>query len=110
MIGGVSVRSDGDVDVVDDPALLEADEPLGHGRMFRVGGPVAPVTARPGRRSDQGQHARLHGDGRRHARVQAVGSGPAGRLERLRRRDVSRSSTRSPTVTTPLSVRATPTA
>ena len=47
MIGGLGVRPNGQVDVVDDPALLDPAEPLGTGRMFRVGLPVAHVTDGP---------------------------------------------------------------
>ena len=39
MIGGLSVRPDGVVYVLDDPALLDPAEPLGTGRMFHVGLP-----------------------------------------------------------------------
>jgi hypothetical protein len=45
MIGGLSVRPDGVLYVLDDPALLDANEPLGTGRMFHVGLPAAHVAA-----------------------------------------------------------------
>ena len=43
MIGGLSVRPDGVVYVLDDPALLDPAEPLGTGRLFHVGLPAAHI-------------------------------------------------------------------
>ena len=45
MIGGLFVRPDGVVYVLDDPALLDPAEPIGTGRMFHVGLPAAQVAA-----------------------------------------------------------------
>jgi hypothetical protein len=47
MVGGIGLRPDGHVMVVDDPALLDPAEPLGMGRMFHVGLPAAHVTRGP---------------------------------------------------------------
>jgi hypothetical protein len=44
MVGGLALRPDGVLFVLDDPALLDALEPLGTGRMFHVGLPAAHVT------------------------------------------------------------------
>jgi Bacterial Ig-like domain len=48
MIGGFGLRPSGRLLVVDDPALLDPAEPLGTGRMFQTGLPVAHITAGPG--------------------------------------------------------------
>ncbi|MCW2999434.1 MAG: repeat domain protein [Solirubrobacterales bacterium] len=45
--GGVAVRPDGDIDVVDDIALTDPAQPLGLGRLVRVGRPVAHVSRGP---------------------------------------------------------------
>ena len=47
MVGGLGLRPDGVVYVVDDPALLDPAEPLGTGRMFQVGLPSAKITRGP---------------------------------------------------------------
>jgi hypothetical protein len=47
MIGGLSVRPDGVVYVLDDPALLDPAEPLGTGRLFHVGLPAAHIADAP---------------------------------------------------------------
>jgi Bacterial Ig-like domain len=47
MVGGFGLRSGGLLLVLDDPALLDPAEPIGTGRMFQVGLPVAHVTAGP---------------------------------------------------------------
>ena len=44
MVGGLGLRPDGDLIVVDDPALLDPAEPLGTGRMFVAGQPAAHAT------------------------------------------------------------------
>ena len=60
MIGGLFVRPDGVVYVLDDPALLDPAEPIGTGRMFHVGLPAAHVGGgQPGVRQDG--PARVHG-------------------------------------------------
>jgi hypothetical protein len=41
MVGGLALRPDGVLYVLDDPALLDASEPLGLGRMYHVGLPAA---------------------------------------------------------------------
>jgi hypothetical protein len=48
MVGGFGLRSGGLLMVLDDPALLDPAEPVGTGRMFQVGLPVAHITAGPG--------------------------------------------------------------
>ena len=45
MIGGLGLRPDGVVYVVDDPALLDPAEPMGTGRMFHIGLPAAHIPA-----------------------------------------------------------------
>jgi hypothetical protein len=47
MIGGVAAKADGNVLVLDDPALLDPSEPMGTGRLFSVGLPAAHVTRGP---------------------------------------------------------------
>ena len=47
MIGGLAVRPDGFVLVLDDPALLDAAEPMGMGRMFHIGLPAAHIAGDP---------------------------------------------------------------
>ena len=47
MIGGLAVRPDGFVLVLDDPALLDPAEPLGTGRMFHIGLPAAHIAGGP---------------------------------------------------------------
>jgi Bacterial Ig-like domain len=49
MIGGFGLRPNGRLLVADDPALLDLAEPLGMGRLFQIGLPVANVTAGPAR-------------------------------------------------------------
>ena len=44
VVGGFGLRPDGDVTVVDDPALLDPAEPIGTGRMFVAGKPAAHAT------------------------------------------------------------------
>jgi hypothetical protein len=55
MVGGLGLRPDGVVYVVDDPALLDPAEPLGTGRMFQVGLPSATITRGP--LNDAGEQA-----------------------------------------------------
>jgi hypothetical protein len=45
MIGGLGLRPDGVLFVLDDPALLDPAEPLGTGRMFHIGLPAAHIAA-----------------------------------------------------------------
>ena len=45
MVGGLALRPDGVLYVLDDAALLDPAEPLGMGRMFQVGLPAAHATA-----------------------------------------------------------------
>ena len=45
MVGGLALRPDGVLYVLDDAALLDPLEPLGMGRMFQVGLPAAHATA-----------------------------------------------------------------
>jgi hypothetical protein len=47
MVGGLGLRPDGVLYVVDDPALLDPAEPLGTGRMFQVGMPSAKIARGP---------------------------------------------------------------
>jgi Bacterial Ig-like domain len=47
MVGGFGLRSGGLLMVLDDPGLLDPAEPLGTGRMFQIGLPVAHVTEGP---------------------------------------------------------------
>jgi Bacterial Ig-like domain len=47
MVGGFGLRSGGLLMVLDDPALVDPAEPLGMGRMFQIGLPVAHVTEGP---------------------------------------------------------------
>jgi hypothetical protein len=47
MIGGFGLRPSGSLLVLDDPALLDPAEPIGTGRMFQVGLPVANIGAGP---------------------------------------------------------------
>ena len=47
VVGGVSVRPDGAIHVLDDPAILDPAEPLGVGRMFHIGLPVGEIAAGP---------------------------------------------------------------
>ena len=67
MVGGLGLRPDGVVYVVDDPALLDPAEPLGTGRMFQVGLPSAKITRGPldagvQRGHQPGLHERSHPD------------------------------------------------
>jgi hypothetical protein len=43
MVGGLGLRPDGVLFVLDDPALLDPAEPLGTGRMFHIGLPAAHI-------------------------------------------------------------------
>jgi hypothetical protein len=63
MVGGLGLRPDGDLMVVDDPALLDPAEPLGAGRMFSVGKPAAHVTGGPVSTKDRRPVFTLAGDG-----------------------------------------------
>jgi hypothetical protein len=47
MVGGIGLRNDGRILVVDDRALLDPAEPLGEGLMFQIGSPAARVTSGP---------------------------------------------------------------
>lgn len=47
MVGGVSMGMGDEVFVMDDPALLDPAEPLGMGRMWRVGPPAARILSGP---------------------------------------------------------------
>src|SRR3954466_1667993 len=47
MVGGLNVRSDGAVVVVDDDALLDPAEPIGNGKMFVAGLPSARIVSGP---------------------------------------------------------------
>ena len=47
MVGGLGLRADGRVLVIDDVALITDGEPLGMGRLVQVGGPAARVAAGP---------------------------------------------------------------
>jgi hypothetical protein len=47
MVGGIGLRADGRVLVMDDVALITDGEPLGMGRVVQVGGPGARVAAGP---------------------------------------------------------------
>jgi hypothetical protein len=47
MIGGLGVRGNGNVFVLDDEALLDPAEPIGTGLMYLVGLPVAHITSGP---------------------------------------------------------------
>src|SRR4051812_5072593 len=47
MVGGLDVRSDGAVVVVDDDALLDPAEPIGNGKMYVAGLPAARITSGP---------------------------------------------------------------
>ena len=50
MVGGIAEAADGNLFVVDDPALLDPAEPMGTGRMFHVGLPGARAVERSARR------------------------------------------------------------
>jgi hypothetical protein len=47
MVGGLAVRPDGNVFVLDDEALLDPAEPMGTGLMYLVGLPVAHIASGP---------------------------------------------------------------
>jgi hypothetical protein len=47
MVGGLGVRPDGNVFVLDDQALLDPAEPIGTGLMYLVGLPVAHIVSGP---------------------------------------------------------------
>ncbi|HWT23796.1 MAG TPA: Ig-like domain-containing protein, partial [Solirubrobacteraceae bacterium] len=47
MVGGIAKAARNELLVLDDPALLDEAEPLGTGRLFHVGLPVAHVTGGP---------------------------------------------------------------
>src|SRR4051812_11437806 len=47
MVGGIGEAAGGNLFVADDPALLDPAEPIGTGRLWHVGLPVAHVTAGP---------------------------------------------------------------
>ncbi|MGH2943794.1 MAG: hypothetical protein ACRDLN_13575, partial [Solirubrobacteraceae bacterium] len=54
MIGGIGLRNDGRILVVDDRALLDPAEPLGEGRLYQIGNPAARIASGP---SDPGDDA-----------------------------------------------------
>ena len=85
MIGGVAVRPDSQVDVLDDPALLDPAEPLGTGRMFRVGGPVGRAAGLGAPTKDTTPAFTVTGEGKLECLLSGPGLGGA-RVERLRRR------------------------
>ena len=62
MVGGFGVGPAGELLVVDDPALLDPAEPLGTGRMVRVGLPAAHATG-PRRRTTAPRLFTVAGDG-----------------------------------------------
>ncbi|HUR85185.1 MAG TPA: hypothetical protein VMY78_07560 [Solirubrobacteraceae bacterium] len=47
MIGGIGIRNDGRILVVDDKALLDEAEPPGKGLMYQIGTPSARITSGP---------------------------------------------------------------
>jgi hypothetical protein len=47
MIGGIGIRNDGRILVVDDRALLDPAEPMGEGRMYQIGNPAARIASGP---------------------------------------------------------------
>ena len=47
MIGGLGLRADGHLLVVDDVALITNGEPMGTGRLYQVGSPVARIASGP---------------------------------------------------------------
>jgi hypothetical protein len=47
MVGGIGLRNDGRILLVDDRALLDPAEPLGEGLMYQIGNPAARVTSGP---------------------------------------------------------------
>jgi hypothetical protein len=63
MVGGLGLRPDGELMVVDDPALLDPAEPIGTGRMFSVGRPAAHVTGGPVSTKNRKPTFTLTGDG-----------------------------------------------
>ena len=53
MVGGLGLRADGHLLVVDDVALITDGEPMGTGRLYQVGGPVARIAAGPSNKDGQ---------------------------------------------------------
>jgi hypothetical protein len=47
MIGGIGLRNDGRILVVDDAALLDPAEPMGMGLLYQIGNPAARITSGP---------------------------------------------------------------
>ncbi len=47
MVGGIGLRADGRVLVVDDEALIDPVEPIGTGRLYQIGSPAARITSGP---------------------------------------------------------------
>lgn len=47
MVGGIGLRNDGRILVVDDEALLDPAEPLGRGLMYQIGNPAARIAGGP---------------------------------------------------------------
>jgi hypothetical protein len=47
MVGGIGLRNDGRILLVDDRALLDPAEPLGTGLLYQIGNPAARVTSGP---------------------------------------------------------------
>jgi hypothetical protein len=56
MVGGIAKALDGNLIVLDDPALITPEEPIGTGRMYHVGLPAAHVVA--GALDDDGRSGR----------------------------------------------------
>ena len=74
-VGGVAAHASGHVTVVDDEALILATEPMGLGRMYRLGRPVAHATG-PEFTTDATPAFALSGDGAIECRL--TGPGLAG--------------------------------
>ena len=115
MVGGLGLRPDGDLIVVDDPALLDPAEPMGTGRMFVVRQAGRARDRRPGSTKDRTPTFTVAGDGdaRCASSVPLTGSGVdtgwddcAGdgtlhRRQRPRRRRATSSPSARPTAASP---------